>query len=287
MASKLLRIIAGAGITAALLTGCAPGEPETVPAPSVTLAPGSSGGGNGAPVDSTGQAVGDYEPLVIPAGIVAGVGIDIPDAQLSQTDAEYGLGDLVIANLVQPDANANPYVMLVVDEIGYPLSGAERAEAFQFAGAVDDGERIVQKVTLRLRHIGGHGEMDTWNLARSVMPVNEQLQTMTVIDGPESCGTVKSPLLGHGAETGDTIRVCFYAFGAVNDPASPVSNILVTGRLNLSTVSLYIQSANTFDATGSGDHEDHGHEDLPYKIDPVTGLPIIDPVTGKPVPSGD
>lgn len=258
-------------------------EAGATPAPTATLADIPDGV---TAVDQKGQAAegGTFEPLAIPAGITSGIGMDIPEDQMTQPGSDLGVGDLIITNLYQSDAAANPYVLLTVDEISDPLTDAARADAFSGAGMPDDGSRNVQRVTLRLRQIAGSGDMANWNLIRSVAPINLSLESMTVIDIPSAaCGSTKTPLAGHDGTTNDTVQSCFYAFGSVNTPASPISSLTIAVRMGGQTERLFIQSNAGLDlGVGDAHAADHDHEW--YQTDPETGVPLVDPETGKVIP---
>lgn len=290
MNPKTIAIAAGAAaavavsavlIVSALNSG--PGDaPTPTGAPTSTIITGEED--TIVPVDRVGQAAGEgFEPLTIPAGITAGIGADIPDEQLTAAGTELAAGDVIVANLYQPDASADPYVLLSVDEFTDPLTGADRAAAFAAAALADDDTRIVQKVTVRVRHIAGTGDMTGWNLIRSVVPMNLSMEAMTVIDVP-GCAPSKAPLNGHDGTTNDTVRACFYVFGSVSTPASPIGSMVITARYLTGTDTLYVQSDKGLDL-GLEDAHQHDHDAQGWKIDPETGLPVIDPVTGKPVPA--
>lgn len=292
MANKTLYIsvaaaiaVAGVAITIWVTTSSA-GRADDPRATSAPTAAVTNPGGAGAAVDRVGQPAngGHFEPLSIPEGVTAGVGADIPEGELTQPGVDLGEGDLVIANLFQADASANPFVMLKVDEFTDPLVDDARATAFQTAGATDDGARVVQKVTLRIRQIAGSGNMDAWNFARSVVPVNLHFESMTYIGiSGDDCGDPTNPLAGHDTATNDTVQVCFYVFGAVNTPASPLANLMIDVRMAGSTQQLYIQSNKGLDLGLEGAHE-ADHEDEWWQTDPETGLPKVDPATGQVVP---
>lgn len=291
MNGKTIAIVAAAGVLIVggvliwlAVTGGNSGTGDAAsPAPRATFADRSE---NIVAVDRVGQAAdgGVFDPLTIPAGLTSGVGADIPEDQLTQPGADLGVGDLIITNLYQSDASANPYVLLVVDGVTEPLKDSERSSAFASTGVPDDGVRVVQKVTLRLRQIAGSGDMAGWYLAKSVMPLNLQLESMTVLDiSNATCGAAKTPLAGHDGTTNDTVQACFFVFGSVNTPASPISSLAISVRMAGKTQQLYIQSNAGQDLSVGNAHEaDHDHEW--WQTDPVTGLPIVDPQTGKVVP---
>ncbi|MBN9214129.1 MAG: hypothetical protein J0J04_04810 [Microbacterium sp.] len=277
--------IIGVGLVIWFMVSGTDGKPGTAPAAAPTATLIDRGDGV-IPVDKEGQAAdgGDFETLVVPDGVDSGIGLDLPADQLTQPGADLGAGSLVIANLFQSDANANPYVMLVVDEFSDPLAGADREKAFAEAGVSDDGARIVQKVTLRIRQIAGTGKLDDWNLARSIVPVNLKMETMTVIDIPSAaCGNAKTPLAGHEGSTNDTVQTCFYVFGSVNTPASPIGSLSIAVRMDGKTQYLYIQSDKGLDLDLEDAHE-HDHDDQWWEVDPETGAPLVDPKTGQVVP---
>lgn len=281
--ATLTAVIVGALIVWAAVAGGSSDADQPTPVPTATL---NDRGDGATPVDPLGQAAdgGLFDPLAIPAGITSGIGADIPDAQLTQPGAELRPGDLIIANLFQSAANANPFVLMVVDTITDPLAGEERAVAFDASGVSDDGIRVVQKVTLRIRQIAGSGDMSAWHLMKSVQPVNLKLEPMTVIDAPaEGCGTAKTSLAGHDGATNDTVQACFYAFGSVNTPESVLSSIAVTVRMDGRTQSLYVQS-NAGQDIGVEDAHAHDHDEQWWEVDPVTGVPLVDPATGQVVP---
>lgn len=291
MNAKTLTIAAGAvaavAVAAVIVIAALNADPGEEPRPS-GAAPTSSiiTGEEGAvvPVDRVGQAAGEgFEPLTIPAGVTAGIGADIPDEQLTAADTELSAGDLIVANLYQPDANADPYVLLSVDEFTDPLTGEARAAAFAAAALTDDDTRLVQKVTVRVRHIAGSGDVSAWNLIRSVVPMNLSMEAMTVIDVP-GCAPSKAPLNGHDGSTNDTVQACFYVFGSVATPASPIGSMVLGARYLTGTDSLYVQSDKGFDL-GLEDAHQRDHDEQGWEIDPKTGLPVIDPATGKPVPA--
>lgn len=238
-----------------------------------------------AALDRTGQAAGDdFEPLAIPDGIPSGTGVEIPEHQLTQPGTDLSVGDLVIANLFQSEAYANPYVLLMVDEFSAPLEGDARTAAFAEAGMPDAPDQMVQKVTLRLRQIAGTGEMANWRLPGSIIPVNLKFESLAVTDIPSArCGQAMTPLAGHDASTNDTVQVCFYAFGSVNTPGSPVSSLSIPIRIDGKTQYLYVQSDKGLDL-GLGDAHAHDHDDEWWEIDPATGGPLVDPETGQVVP---
>lgn len=230
------------------------------------------------PVDQVGQAAdgGGFAPLAVPAGLPSGVGAVIADGDRTQEGAELGVGDLVVVNAYQPRAAADPYLLVVVDEITAPLTGEDRAAAFTAAGVPDDGERVVQAVTLRARQIAGGGDMSSWMLPATVQPLNGQLDAMTVV--PRSgtdCGGSGAILDGHETATADTVRACLLAFGSVSAPASPVTSLAVTGRVGERTVTLYVQSNQVPDPGLEESHQEHyegdGHDHHEDLIDPETG----------------
>lgn len=232
------------------------------------------------PVDPTGQAAGDFEPLTLPAGVTGGIGGYIPESQLTEADRTLAPGEVGLLYMNQSDIGANPYVLFTVDEITAPLTGTERARAYQAAGTPDDEGQVVQKVTARLRQVAGGGATDQWKVAASLRPVNMKSETMNVIDaGDPACQDVRAPFAGHAPAT--TVQTCFYVFGAVNTPGSMISSILATGVTTDTTVTVYIQSDK---------HPDLGlleasHGEHDWQIDPETGLPLIDPDTGEPIPA--
>lgn len=293
MPGKTLIAAIAASVAAALAVGAVvwfalagdADKPAPVPtaAPTATMNPGTQV----TPVDREGQAAdgGDHDPLRIPDGIAGGIGGAVPVEQLTQPGTPLSAGDLVIANLYQSDATADPYVLLMVDEFTEPLTGEARAAAFQQAGMIAEDARVVQRVTLRVRQIAGSGDMTRWNLAASVVPVNLKLEPMTAIDIPaDGCGPVKAPLSGHDGATNDTVQVCLYVFGAVNTPGSPIGSMLVKARLGETNGELFIQSDKALDP-GVGDAHQHAHDEQWWKVDPETGLPVVDPETGEVVPA--
>ena len=275
--------ILGGGVLIWQFLASNPDGAEATPTPVRTAEIESGAPDEVLPIDATGGTAGDYDPLSVPAGVTSGIGADIPDSELTQPGTPLIPGDVVVAYLHQADATANPYVLLTVDEITDPLSGAERGAAYAAAGGADDGSQVVQRVTVRVRQIAGGADTATWNLSRSVYPVNLKLETMTVVpaDGRD-CASPTAPL-GAG-DTADTIRSCFYAFGAVNTPTSIISSITVEALFTDATKKLYIQSDKNEDLQLE---ESHDHSDHAWQIDTETGLPIIDPETGMPVPADE
>lgn len=273
--------IIGGGVLIWQFLASDPDAPGATPTPARTAEIDEGEPDDILPIDPTGGTAGDYDPLRVPGGVTSGIGADIPDSELTQPGTALVPGDIIVAYLHQAEATANPYVLLTVDEITDPLSGAEREAAYATAGATDDGTQVVQRVTIRVRQIAGGADTAAWNLARSVYPVNLKLETMTVVPtGGPDCASPSAPL-GAG-DTADTVRSCFYAFGAVNTPTSIISSITVEALFTDATKKLYIQSDKNEDLQLE---ESHDHSDHAWQIDTETGLPIIDPETGMPVPA--
>lgn len=234
-------------------------------------------------LDPVGTSDGDFDPITIPDGVTSGIGLEIPESELTAPGGYNGPGDTVIANLHQSQALANPYALIVVDEFSNPLEGQQRAGAFAYAGFPDDGSRSVQTITLRIRQIAGSGSVSDWSLTRSIQPVNERLEPMTVVD--KGCAPISSPLRGHHGSSSSTVRVCIYAFGSVNTPQQPVAAVQINTRLSGKAVRLFISSDKIIDQDVKGSHKhDEGYW---WKIDPDTGLPMVDPETGEVIPADD
>ena len=222
-------------------------------------------GATDVPLDPVGQAIGDFEPLVIPTGLTVGVGVTVPNEQRTQPGSALMVGDVLVANAAQTKTGTNPYLLVAVDEITYPIVGEERSAVFHAAGVPDDGTRVVQKVIVRVRQVGG-ADSDAWVMGYSIVAVNGRLDAMTVAN-TDSCqaGTILS---GHGTATNDTVQGCFYAIGTVATPGSPISNISVVSRVDDAEQRLYVQSdvARVYDLGHS-----HEHEEGDYEYDNETG----------------
>lgn len=214
------------------------------PAPTATAAPIDP---SVPAVDKIGQAAGggSFDPLAVPSGISTGAGVDIPDSQLTGPDADLvaATGTIALVEAQQVDTMVSPIILAVVDDVSAPLTDAARDAAFAEAGQEQWDGRIVQKVTMRIRHIAGDAAAENWDIYRSVLPVNGALEGMVVApaSGPD-CTDSRTPFTEHGLTTDDTVQVCFYAIGAVSRPADPVSSIAITTLYDNAETRVYFQS---------------------------------------------
>lgn len=223
-------------------TGCTAEEQpteETAPAPAATYgadAGGAPEGGDSAGAPSReGQAVGSYEPLVVPDGIPVGVTDETtPDLwTIGMGDRRsIELGDTAIIHVDQSlveHAEQSMTVAIAVDDVTEPVSGAERDNVLTDLGYNPEHQIVLQKITMRVRIVQqaeptsenelGFNLADILDVKSDVggdMPFHFYPEG---VNGGGECVGSWEPMNGHDASTGDTVQVCGYVTGDLNtDP---------------------------------------------------------------------
>jgi hypothetical protein len=269
--------VAATLVTVQLLTGggTQTSSPNPTTVPQVTVPPGQWEGG---PVAQ----------LEIPEGLeVTKVthGSEVAEEHLTKLRVPRKVGEMFSIKLRRSLASGTPYALIEVDEISAPLSGHERDAAFDLTQMKDDPNRVVQRIVFRIRQIAGAGDTVNWTLLPSIAAHNLRDRPMVIVDTfGAGCTPVAAPFRDGAGRQGDTVRICLYAFGSMADPKSQLSSLRFETALDLKSGELIVEApGDSF--SHSQEHTDgHDHDPPWYKVDPVTGLPVVDE-NGNVVPA--
>lgn len=218
-------LIVGAFLAVPAVLNAVSSDDAFEPSPT-SSATGHIGQGAGAStLDRTGQAVGDFEPLVVPDGVDFGAGITIAYDQLTPGGSNAQLGETLVV------AKGDVEFLVSIDSVGDIYSDADMNALIADQG-IDWGYPglgvTVQPITMRVRHIGGAGDAAKFDIASALELVGTTGSDMIVMQNA-ACPGPRTPFDGHDVSTGDTVQVCLLAVGGVDAPAATLASVDVAG----------------------------------------------------------
>ena len=218
-------LIVGAFLAVPAVLNAASSDGASEPSPT-SPATGHIGQATAAPtLDRTGQAVGDFDPLIVPDGVDFGEGVKVSYDQLTPGGSSAELGETLVV------AKGDVEFLVSVDSVGDIYSDADMNALIADHG-IDWGYPglgvTVQPITMRVRHIGGTGDAATFDIASAIELVGTTGSDMVVMQNA-ACPGPRTPFDGHDVRTGDTVQVCLLAVGGVGAPAATLASIDVAG----------------------------------------------------------
>jgi len=180
-------------------------------------------------VDRVGRATGDFEPIAAPSGMPLGTGAD-PGPRWLTADGQQASDTLVIARLPQPGAGT-PVVAIRLDGVSDAIGEPELARLVAELGVdwrdVNNGGINAQRIELRARMLAGDGAA-AWSLGKSLQFVSTAGNPMPAFVS-SSCDSapLSATFEGHGADSGDTLKLCLYVFGDVMAPNAALGYVQI------------------------------------------------------------